>query len=151
MSMINFYPSWWNTTVTIYNKYKDPITDMVTWYKHTITGCFWKYTGNKVTINQAVLETNDIICRIRKSPEFLENYEWINLPADTKPNYFTLNKGDILIRGAVDDEVNEYQQGQRSTDLIKKYKNLQGCMIVSEFTINTDGGRCNEHYYVKGE
>lgn len=148
---MNIYPSWWNITVTIYNKYQDPITDLITWYKHTVGGCFWKYTGNKVTINETVLETNDIICRIRKDDAFLENYVWINIPADQKPEFFTLNKGDIIIKGEVEDEIDEYSAGVHSSDIIKKYKNLQGCMVVSEFTINTDGGRCNEHYYVKGE
>ena len=48
-------------------------------------------------------------------------------------------------------EINEYLADAHSSDMIKKYKNLQGCLIISEFTINTDGGRCNEHYYIKGE
>ena len=149
--MANLYPSWWNVTVTIYNRYEDPVTNLITWYKHIIPGCFWKYTGNKVTVNETVLETNDIICRIRKSADFLENYEWITLPESDKPNYFTLSKGDIIVKGEVDDEINEYLADAHSSDMIKKYKNLQGCLIISEFTINTDGGRCNEHYYIKGE
>ena len=149
--MANIYPSWWNVTVTIFNRYEDPLTNLITWYKHIVNGCFWKYTGNKVTINETVLETNDIICRIRKDDAFLENYQWVNVPADEKPSYFTLSKGDIIVKGEVDDNINEYSSGTHSSDVIKKYKDLQGCMIVSEFTINTDGGRCNEHYYVKGE
>jgi len=149
--MANIYPSWWNVTVTVFNRYEDPLTNLITWYKHIVNGCFWKYTGNKVTINETVLETNDIICRIRKDDTFLENYQWVNVPADEKPNYFTLSKGDIIVKGEVDDNINEYSVGTHSSDVIKKYKNLQGCMTVSEFTINTDGGRCNEHYYIKGE
>ncbi len=147
---MNLYPSWWNTTVTIFNKYKDS-NDLITWYKHIVHGCFWKYIGNKVTIGDTELESNDIICRIRKDSAFLENYQWVELQAEEKPNFFTLNKGDIIVKGEVDDEINEYQSGSRSSDVIKKYKSLQGCMIMSEYTVNTDGGRCNEHYLVKGE
>lgn len=147
--MANLYPSWWNITVTIYNKYTDPTTDLITWYKHKVDGVFWKYTGNKVVINESIIESNDIICRIRKDDKFLENYQWIE--TEDKSEYFTLSKGDIIVRGDVDDEVDEYISGQHSSDLIRKYKNLQGCLVVSEITINTDGGRCNEHYYVKGE
>ena len=149
--MAQIYPQWWNQTITIFNKHTDPLTDMIAWYKHTVTGAFWKYTGEKVTIGKTVLETNTIICRIRKDDAFMENYKWIELPADVKPDYFTISKGDIIVKGEVNDEVNEYVAGERSSDLIKKYKSLQGCMVVSEYTINIGGGRYTEHYLVKGE
>ena len=149
--MMNFYPTWWNVTLTIYNKFQDPETDLITWYRHTVHGAFWKYTGNKVSINDTVLESNSITCRIRKDPAFLENYEWVKVPDEEKSNYFTFSKGDIIVKGDVVDDINEYVSGDRSTDLIKRYKNLQGCLVVSEITINTDGGRCNEHYLVIGE
>lgn len=149
MIMANIYPPWWDTTLTVYNKYTDPVTDVISWYRHKVEKAFWKYTGNKVVINENVIESNDIICRIRKDDAFLENYQWIE--SDEKSEHFTLSKGDIIVKGEVTDEIDEYLKGQHSSDLIRKYKNLQGCLVVSEFTINTDGGRCNEHYYVKGE
>ena len=144
------YPEWWETTITVYNKYVDPQTKVVRWYRTVIDGTFWKYVGDKVTIGQTVLETNNIICRIRKDDRFLEKYQWLQVPNDQMSNYFTLGKGDILVKGAVDDEINEYQSGSRSTDFIAKYKELQGCMSVEEIAINVGAGRCNEHYYVKG-
>ena len=149
MIMANIYPPWWDTTLTVYNKYTDPVTDVISWYRHKVENAFWKYTGNKVVINENVIESNDIICRIRKDDAFLENYQWIE--SDEKSEHFTLSKGDIIVKGEVTDEIDEYLKGQHSSDLIRKYKNLQGCLVISEFTINTDGGRCNEHYYVKGE
>ena len=149
--MMNFYPSWWNVTLTVYNKFTDTSTDQVTWYKHVVYGAFWKNTGNKIALNDVIVDTNDIICRIRKNPAFLENFEWVDLPAEEKEAHFTLNEGDIIVKGEVADNINEYTSGYRSTDFIQKYKALQGCLVVSKFTINTDGGRCNEHYYVEGE
>lgn len=148
--MSNHYPSWWDTTITIYNKFEDPQTQLVTWHKHEVTGCFWKYSGNKVVIDTTVLDTNIIICRIRKDDSFLEKHEWSALPNDEMSNYFTLGQGDIIVKGSVDDTINEYQSGKRSTDLLKKYKALQGCMEIEEFSNNTGGGRGNEHYYVRG-
>ena len=148
--MSNHYPSWWDTTITIYNKFEDPQTQLVTWYKHEVTGCFWKYSGNKVVIDTTVLDTNSIICRIRKDDSFLEKHEWSALPNDEMSNYFTLGQGDIIVKGSVDDTINEYTSGKRSTDLLKKYKALQGCMEIEEFSNNTGGGRGNEHYYVRG-
>ena len=147
---MNNYAPWWETTLTIYNRYEDPVTNIVRWFKTTVNNCFWKYIGDKVTVGETVLETNNIICRIPKDDRFLEKYRWSELPNDEMGNYFTLGQGDIIIKGEVDDVVNEYQSGQRSTDLLKKYKELQGCMEVQQTAINVGAGRCNEHYYVKG-
>lgn len=147
---MNNYPSWWNTTITVYNKYTDPQTQLVRWYRHKIDGAFWKYSGNKVVVGSTVLETKDIICRIRKDDAFKEKHEWINIPNDEMSQYFTLAQGDIIVKGEVDDEINEYTSSTRSTDLKKKYKSLQGCLEIQEWANNTGGGRGNEHYYVKG-
>lgn len=147
---MNNYPSWWDTTITIYNRYEDKQTNLVTWFRHKVDGAFWKYTGDKVVINNTVLETKNIICRIRKDDAFLEKHKWIDVPNDQMSNYFTLSQGDIIVKGEVIDEINEYVSGRRSTDLKKKYKDLQGCLEIQEWSNNTGGGRGNEHYFVKG-
>lgn len=148
--MSDLYPVWWDTTITVFNKYVDPQTKVVRWYRTVVAGAFWKYVGDKITIGQTVLETNNIICRIRKDSRFLEKYEWLQTPNDEMSNYFTLGNGDIIVKGIVEDDINEYQNGSRSTDLIAKYKKLQGCMSIEEVAINTGIGRCNEHYLAKG-
>ena len=147
---MNNYPSWWDTTITIYNKFTDVQTRLVRWYRHVITNTFWKYSGNKIVVGNTVLETKDIICRIRKDEAFREKHEWIDIPNDEMSQYFTLAPGDIIVKGEVEDVIDEYTSGARSTDLVKKYKALQGCMEIQEFSNNTNGGRGNEHYYVKG-
>ena len=148
--MSNIYPVWWDTDLTIYNKYEDPQTRVVTWYRTVVKGAFWKYTGDKVTVNKVTLETNNTICRIRKSPKFLEKHEWIAKPNDKMPKFFTLGLGDIIVKGEVKDTIDEYTAGKRSNGLEKKYKNLQGCIRIEEVAINVGQGRCDEHYYVKG-
>ena len=150
MRTSSIYPLWWDTELTIYNMYQDPLTDLVTWHKHTVEGCFWKYVGDKITVGSVELETNNIICRIPEDTEFLENYKWFELPNDEMDNYFTISQGDIIVKGAVDDVIDEYAKGHRSTDLVAKYKKLQGCMTVDNYTINVGGGRNNPHYLVKG-
>lgn len=147
---MNNYPSWWNTTVTVYNRYEDAQTNIVTWYRHVVEGAFWKYTGNKVVVDKTVLETKDIICRLRKDDAFREKQDWIKIPNDQMSTYFTLSQGDIIVKGEVDDVIDEYTAGIRSSDLKKKYKNLQGCLEIQAWANNTGGGRGNEHYYVKG-
>ncbi len=145
------YPIWWDTTITIYNQYKDPQTRVVHWYKMVVNGCFWKYTGNKVTVGQVELATNSTICRIPKDDRYLERYVWESLPNDQMENHFTLSPGDIIIKGEVDDEIDEQTSGQRSTDLIAKYKKLQGCIEIQSVADNTGVGRNDKHYYVVGE
>lgn len=147
---MNHYGKWWDQTLTVYNKYTDPLTKVVTWHKHVVTNSFWKYVGEKIHVGNTIIETKDIICRIPKREDFMEKYLWLQLPNDEMSNYFTLGENDIIIKGEVDDEVDEYTSGHRSSDLVSKYKALQGCMTINRVAINTDGGRGNEHYYVKG-
>lgn len=144
------FPEWWDTTVTIYNKFTDPQTKVVRWYKTVVEGAFWKYVGDKINIGRTVLETNNTICRIRKDDRFLEKHLWLQKPNDEMSNYFTLGVGDIIVKGEVDDTIEEYQSGKRSNDLIAKYKELQGCISIQEIAINIGAGRGLEHYYIKG-
>lgn len=70
---MNSYPIWWDTDLTIYNKFTDPQTHLIKWYRTVLTNCFWKYVGDKVSVGNTVLETNDIICRIPQNDKFKEN------------------------------------------------------------------------------
>ena len=65
------YPIWWDTTLTVYNKFEDPQTQVISWYRTVIDNCFWKYTGDKINIGETVLETNNIICRIPENDLFV--------------------------------------------------------------------------------
>lgn len=147
---MNIYPVWWDTTITIYNKFTDPQTRVISWYKHTINNCFWKYTGDKINIGETVVETDNTICRIPKDDNYLDKYAWESLTNDKMSEYFTIGVGDIIVKGEVSDIIDEYTAGHRSSDIMAKYKRLQGCIMIESFSINTGVGRCSEHYYVKG-
>lgn len=145
------YPIWWEDTITVYNKYTDPQTQVVTWFKTVLTNCFWKYEHQKVTIGEAVLETIRTICRIPQNEQFLDRYKWEQLFNDKMGEYFTLSQGDIIVKGEVTDEINEYEKGHRSSDLLSKYKALQGCIEIESVAINTKTGTNNKHYLVSGD
>lgn len=147
---MNSFGSWWSTTITVYNKFEDPQTQVIKWFRHVVHDAFWKDAGNKVTIGNVTLETNDIICRIREDKSFLEKHIWVTIPNDEMGNYFTLGQGDIIVKGEVDDEINEYESGHRSSDFLAKYKKLQGCMEIKQWSDNTGKGRGNRHYYASG-
>lgn len=144
------YPAWWDNTLTIYNKFENPLTQQITWFRTVVSDCFWKAAGNKVTMNNSELETDNIIARIPENPKFREYGTWVNIPNDQKSEYFTLTEGDIVVFGEVADEINEYQTGQRSNDLLKKYKR-SGCMQIDGISLNVGTMRVDPHYWIKGK
>lgn len=147
---MNNYPSWWDTTITLFNKYEDPTTQLVSWYKTKIDGCFWSNIHDKIKIGKTILETDGVLCRIRKDSRYVDAEQWLSMPADLKNNYFTLSCGDIIIKGDVNDTIDEYLVGSRSTDILAKYKRFQRGIEIAQFMDNTGGGRGNEHYYIDG-
>lgn len=143
---MNNYPEWWNETITVYNKHIDPITDMVTWYRTVIPDCFWKEAGIKVVVGSTVIDTNSVICRIRVNENFISAGEWGKTTPKQRSEHFTLQPGDIIVKGEVEDTIDEYTSGQRATDLLEKYVN---CLTIDTATVNVGGGRGDEHYLVK--
>ena len=144
------YPEWWDKTITVYNRYEDAQTHIISWFRNVVDGCFYKSIGNTVNINNVELDTNNIICRIPVKEEYLAPYLWAQLANDEKPHYFTLKQGDIIVLGEVSDEISEITPGNRSTDLLKKYKALQGCLTIEQVGDNTGTGLGIEHYHVNG-
>lgn len=148
---MNNYPSWWDSTVTIYNKYTDPATKRVTWYPHVVHDCFWKRSDLQILRNTMAIESDSTICRIRVNSLFLPDYVWKDLTDEGKTSYFTLGVGDIIVNAEVDDEIDEYTPGKRSSDLVEKYKRAQDCLVIEKSTITVGGGRGLEHYHVRGK
>lgn len=144
------YPVWWDSKITVYNKYEDPLTRVITWHRTQLDGAFWKYVKDKVSVGETVLEAEKTICRIRENDKFMEKHLWITLPNDQMSQFFTLGVGDIVVKGYVEDEVDEYTSGQRSSDLVAKYKALQGCMEIESVSNNTGVGRGLPHYLASG-
>ena len=142
---MNNYPIWWNTTVTLYNRHEAKNGE-ITWYRTVLTGCFWKYITDYTRTADATEMTKVLLCRVRKNNNFLVDHEWYE--STDKETYFTFNEGDILIEGEVEDTVDEYTKGSRSSDLLKKYKSR--CAQITECRINVGEGRVSEHYVVRG-
>lgn len=147
---MNTYASWWDDTITLYNKYIEPDTKRVKWFRHVITDCFYKHTVDKVTVGKTTIDTDSTICRIRVSDNFIDKKTWITLDDYEKSEKFTLGVGDIIIADETDFEIDEYVTGKRSSDLIKENKEWPGCFTIEMVNINVGGGRGNEHYHVKG-
>lgn len=147
---MNTYASWWDDTVTLYNKCIESGTNRVKWFRHVITGCFYKHTVEKMTVGKTTIDTDTTICRIRVSDNFVDKKTWLTLTDEEKAEKFTLGAGDIIVAEETDFAIDEYSQGHRSSDLVKANKEWPGCFTIESVNINVGGGRGNEHYRVKG-
>lgn len=147
---MNHYASWWDDTVTLYNKFIDPTTKKTLWFRHVIPGCFYNHKIEKITVGNTTIDSNVSICRIRVSDDFVDRKAWLDLTSDEKKTHFTLGAGDIVVADEVTFEIDEYTSGQRSSDLIKENHEWPGCFTIESVNINVGGGRGNEHYHVRG-
>lgn len=147
--MSNFPFAWWDKTITVYNRYVDPTTQRVSWYRTVVENCFWKYVNNVYYAGNMKFETKQTVCRIPKDDRYVSKREWKEMTNRT--DYFTLGNGDIIILGEVDDTVDEYTSGKRSNDLIKKYKEFDECIEVETYVDNTGVGKGLEHYRIVGK
>lgn len=143
--------TWWDDTITIYNKYTDNLTGKVLWFRTVLNNCFFKNDAEHLRLGDATLSGTSVICRIPKSDKYLPRLEWVKLPNDEMGNYFTLGRGDMIFEGEIEDDIDEYTQGKRLNDFLAKYQDLVNYIEIINFTDNTGGGRNNEHYRVRGK
>lgn len=156
--MSNFPFAWWDKTITIYNKWVDPETQHITWYKNTCDNCFWKAQNLMFSMGRygvstigVITENKNIICRIPKDERYIDKREWNELSDSARQDVFTLANGDIIILGEVDDVIDEYTPGKRSTDLITKYRAYDECLEIDTYVNNVQTGVNLDHYRVVGK
>ena len=154
--MSNFPFPWWDKTITIYNKYVDPTNQRISWYRTFVENCFWKAQNLMFSMGRygvstigVLTENKTIICRIPKQDNYVSKRVW-DKTAD-KTGYFTLANEDIIVLGEVDDVIDEYSPGQRSNDLITKYKKYDECLTIDIYADNVQTGVNLEHYRVTGK
>lgn len=137
----------WNKTLTLYNKYEDE-NGLIKWHRHRLEHCFYKATKNKVNVGNVQINSDQSIARIPEQDKYLSPYDWAKLPEDKRSEYMTLQSGDLIFLGDVAEEIDEYTDGARASDLIAKYKAL-GSMSISSVNINNFAP--GAHYLVRGE
>jgi len=148
---MNHYPKWWNTTITLYNKFTDNELKKVVWYRHVIDGCFYKHDKESIMFSNTKLVSDVSVCRIPVSDKFKGRREWLKLSDDERYSFFTFGTGDIIVVDEVDFEIDERIKGRRSSDLIQEYAEWPGCFIIETVNVNVGGGRGNEHYHIRGK
>lgn len=154
--MSNFPFPWWDKTITIYNKFVDPTTQRVTWYRTVVENCFWKQSNDLYNMGRygmstvgIQLEVKETVCRIPQDSRYVDKKTWNSL--DTKDGVFTLANGDIIILGEVTDVIDEYTAGQRSNDVLAKYKEEDAGLEIYTYVDNVRTGVGLAHYRVVGK
>jgi len=138
----------WNKTITLYNRHQDALTDEIAWHRHTIRNCFFKSARNNVRAGSTQTASNDNVARIPAQDNFVPANEWNALPVDKRGKYITLQVGDVIVLGDINEDIDEYANGKRSSDLIAKHE-LSGSMFVDSYNINDF--LPGAHYFVRGK
>ena len=121
-------------TVTLYNRLRIVGEDgraQEAWRRRVLHGCSWVRAHERVRDDGVVRYAASTVCRIPASPDYLSPGEWDEKGAPE--GTFTLAAGDILVRGAVEDEITE---DFSAAALLKKYER-GGAMVVQSAKENT--------------
>lgn len=113
------YPEWWNKTLTIYNKSVGE-DDEVKYIRRVVNNCFAKISPVYSTSSDLGSVKNQTIVRIPLGD-------------------IIVNAEDIIIIGKIDDEIDEYTNGMRAADILKKYRCANNAFTVKSVTVNNYG------------
>ena len=121
-------------TATLYNRRLVAGADgraREVWRRRVLRGCSWVRAHERVRDDGIVRYAASVVCRIPASLDYLPPGEWDarGAPEGT----FTLAAGDILVYGAVEDEIAD---GFSAAALLKKYER-GGAMVVQSAKENT--------------
>lgn len=129
-----------NSSMTIYNKYFNPITRADSWQRHVIYEVFWDSTSG-ITQYKGLIPNDKVTIYI----PFNSNY--MNFFIDPKTfqinhtGYWTIQNGDIIVKGIINDEIT------KQSELESEYPNV---FNVSSITINNYGSPNMRHIEVIG-
>jgi hypothetical protein len=115
-------------TITLYNHYTDNSDKPKhKWGRIVLKNCYFGKVTGKNSTNLALTDADAYVCRIPKSPFYVELYQG-NI------NTFSLAEGDVIVKGEVSDEISD-TAGNRPADIIKRYSG--NAFQVKNVSINT--------------
>lgn len=97
-----------HAAITLYNAFsgEDEYGKMfTTWHRTVITNCTWGKQNKTVLVGNATLDNNDYLVKIPQDSNYIDGWEWFMLPNSELGGKFTVNTGDVVVRGVVDDEI----------------------------------------------
>lgn len=121
--------SWWNKKITLYHKSVNAESGMILWTRDAYDHCFWKGKLGQTRVALAEHGEHRVLARI---------------PADN----ILVNTGDIVVLGTVTDTIDEYTDGARSKDLLKRYGD--DAFIVELYQCNAPDETGLTHWRLEG-
>ena len=115
-----------NTDITIYNVKDNKVTRLPEYHRTQISGVHW-YTDQKTQVDDKGLHSADVYkIRIPADADtggrsYVSSAEYV--AADDASVFWTIQNGDIFVKGAVDDEIN------KASDILAKYPDCSGRVI----------------------
>lgn len=97
-----------NSNITLYNKHFDPLTRKEKYQRTSILAVMWENrkarnvlaSGGNIAADQA-----SIYVPKARGANYLRAKAWLALSTEDRPEKWTFQKGDILVRGIVEDEL----------------------------------------------
>jgi hypothetical protein len=129
-----------NTSMTIYNRYVDPITRLDKWQRHNLNFVYWDASSG-VSISKGMSQNSNVDVYIPTNMNYMTYYTY---PINFKLNpvgYWTIQNGDIIVKGNITDEIT------KASDLERKYNNVYTVQNVTE---NFYGSPNMQHVYIRG-
>lgn len=127
----NYYPPWWDKTVTLYNKVTD--SGKIKYYRHVLQKCFVGRETNGKTDGGNDGVDSAVTVRIRASNKYLASQGYADSGASVQRSYFTITPGDVILFGLIRDDMAD-EPGKRPHDLLAKHDGL----FVSGYKDNTN-------------
>jgi len=108
----------WNETITLYNRYQTLVSGKTTtkWNKTVLSDCFFGHQKNQTVDGLTIVSNNTFIVRIPANSAYLSPEAYYAFGGKT--GTFTINKGDIIVRGIVTDTLADNDSGSA---LLTKY------------------------------
>lgn len=134
-----------NASITVYNRYIDTTTTPPSeaWHSAQIAGVAWENrkasntlaSGGRIQADQAA-----IYIPKERDANYLQPREWQALA--TKGDYWTLQEGDVIVRGLVDDVISA---SFTMTALKRAYNDV---LTISSVDLYDNGSRSLQHWKV---
>lgn len=128
--------------VTIYNRSIDPLTHAETWTRHSLCGVTWEDRKAARPLHADMIPSPEVIVYI---PQLLRG-DYLNPLAFqalfNKNGFWTLQLGDVLVRGLVEDEISP---DFSIHDLKRKYDDV---LVIRSIDSRDNGSLALRHWQV---
>ncbi|MBE1302932.1 hypothetical protein G4W71_02570 [Clostridium botulinum] len=94
-----------NSDITIYNRYYDFASDTDKYQRTVIEGVNWQGKRNGTVSDKGLLLADSTLIFIDKLDNYISPKRFLKLSDQERPNYFTLNPGDKIVKGKVEFEI----------------------------------------------